>query len=172
VDPVPDPLLLRKSGSAGDRTRDLCICSQKLWPLDHRGGHSSIICRENWNFIKTQQEKRVLYMKIGVRVYLAEFFWEWELLQWKVVQRIKTHILCPITFFLKSLRQWDNVEKCGRAGQATDGNKIRRTLFACWIPKATNTHSEYVIVFTFPLQRWLNERASILHYTYIHCLSC
>ena len=21
-----------------NRTRDLCICSQKLWPLDHRGG--------------------------------------------------------------------------------------------------------------------------------------
>jgi len=41
VDPVPDPLLLRKSGSAGNRTRDLCICSQKLWPLDHRGGPSS-----------------------------------------------------------------------------------------------------------------------------------
>jgi len=38
VDPVPDPLLLRKSGSAGNRTRDLCICSQKFWPLDHRGG--------------------------------------------------------------------------------------------------------------------------------------
>ena len=29
MDPVPDPLLLRKSGSAGNRTRDLCICSQK-----------------------------------------------------------------------------------------------------------------------------------------------
>jgi hypothetical protein len=28
VDPVPDPLLLRKSGSAGKRTRD-------LWPLEH-----------------------------------------------------------------------------------------------------------------------------------------
>ena len=40
VDPVPDPRLLRKSGSAGDRTRNLCICSQKLWPLDHRGGHT------------------------------------------------------------------------------------------------------------------------------------
>ena len=38
MDPVPDPLLLRKSGSAGNRNRDLCICSQKLWPLDHRGG--------------------------------------------------------------------------------------------------------------------------------------
>jgi hypothetical protein len=32
-----DPLLLRKSGSAGNRTR---ICSQELWPLDHRGGLS------------------------------------------------------------------------------------------------------------------------------------
>jgi hypothetical protein len=30
VDPVPDPLLLRKSGRARNRTRDLWICSQKL----------------------------------------------------------------------------------------------------------------------------------------------
>jgi hypothetical protein len=30
VDPVPDPLLLRKSGRAGNRTRDLWMCSQKL----------------------------------------------------------------------------------------------------------------------------------------------
>jgi hypothetical protein len=35
---VPDPLLLRKSGSAGNRTRELWVCSQELWPLDHRGG--------------------------------------------------------------------------------------------------------------------------------------
>jgi hypothetical protein len=38
VDPVPDPLLLRKSGRAGNQTRDLRICSQELWPLDHRHG--------------------------------------------------------------------------------------------------------------------------------------
>jgi hypothetical protein len=37
VDPVPDPLLLRKSGNAGNWTRDLSVCSQELWPLDHRG---------------------------------------------------------------------------------------------------------------------------------------
>jgi hypothetical protein len=30
VDPVPDPLLLRKSGRAGNRTWDLWMCSQKL----------------------------------------------------------------------------------------------------------------------------------------------
>jgi hypothetical protein len=33
VDPVPDPLLLRKSGSAGNRTQDLWICSQKLYEI-------------------------------------------------------------------------------------------------------------------------------------------
>jgi hypothetical protein len=37
VDPVPDPLFLRKSLSSGNRTQDLWICSQELWPLDHRG---------------------------------------------------------------------------------------------------------------------------------------
>jgi hypothetical protein len=30
VDPVPDTLLLRKSSSAGNRTRDLWICSQAV----------------------------------------------------------------------------------------------------------------------------------------------
>jgi hypothetical protein len=29
--------LLRKSSSAGNRTRDPCACSQELWLLDHRG---------------------------------------------------------------------------------------------------------------------------------------
>jgi len=43
VHPVPDPMPLRKSGSAGNRTRDLCICSQKLWPLDHRGGRNTTV---------------------------------------------------------------------------------------------------------------------------------
>jgi len=35
----------------------------------------------------------------------------------------------------------------------------------CWIPKAKNTHSEYVIYITFLLQKWLHESTSILHYT-------
>jgi hypothetical protein len=38
VDPVPDPLLFSLV-VPGDRTRDLRICSQELWPLDHRTGH-------------------------------------------------------------------------------------------------------------------------------------
>jgi len=47
---------------------------------------------------------------------------------------------------------------------------IRRMRIACWIMKATNTHSEYVILITFPLQQWLHESASILGYTDIACL--
>jgi hypothetical protein len=37
VDPVPDPLLLTKSGSAGNRARTSGY-SHELWPVDHRGG--------------------------------------------------------------------------------------------------------------------------------------
>jgi hypothetical protein len=44
---------------------------------------------------------------------------------------------------------------------------IWRMRIACWIPKATNTHSEYVILIDFPMQQWLPERASMLRYTYI-----
>jgi len=39
----------------------------------------------------------------------------------RVVEKIKAHILCSMTFiFLKSCHWWDDVEKCCRAGQATD----------------------------------------------------
>jgi hypothetical protein len=64
----------------------------------------------------------------------------------KFVEKIKTHILCSITFFRKSCRLWDNVEKYGRTRQATDDNIIRRMCFACWVTKATNTHSEYIVL--------------------------
>ena len=60
-------------------------------------------------------------------------------------------------------------EKYGTAGQATDDNIIRRMRFACWITKATDTHSEYVILIAFPRQQWLRERASVLRCTHIAC---
>jgi hypothetical protein len=55
------------------------------------------------------------------------------------------------------------VEKFVTARQATDDNITRRMRFACWITKATDTHSEYVILNTIPRQQWLSERASLLH---------
>jgi hypothetical protein len=38
--------------------------------------------------------------------------------------------------------------------------------FACWITKATDTHSEYVIFIAFPQQQWLRERALMLRCTH------
>jgi hypothetical protein len=62
------------------------------------------------------------------------------------------------------------VEKYGTARQATDDNIIRRMRFACWITKAADTHSGYVIRIAFAQQRWLRERASKLRFTYIACV--
>ena len=41
---------------------------------------------------------------------------------------------------------------------------------ACWLTKATDTHTEYVILIAFPRQQWLYERDLLLGYMYIACL--
>ena len=46
-----------------------------------------------------------------------------------------------------------------------------RVRISLYIPNATNTHSQYVILFGFLQQHWLHERASMLRYAYIDCLN-
>jgi hypothetical protein len=65
----------------------------------------------------------------------------------------------------------DNVEKYGIARQARDDNIIWRKRFACWITKATDTHSEYVTLIDFLRQKWLSECTSMLRLC-IYCLYC
>jgi len=60
---------------------------------------------------------------------------------------------------------WENIVEPSRP-QMT----IWRTLIASCIPTATNTHSGYVLHIAFPLQKWLNEHASMLRYRYSDCL--
>jgi len=70
-------------------------------------------CLENLSFIKIRHEKKtVLYMKTNIhsRSHVAQFFLEWKMFQTKVVEKIKTHILCPITFCRISYRLWDNAK--------------------------------------------------------------
>jgi len=43
---------------------------------------------------------------------------------------------------------------------------IWRIHIAGWIPEATNTHSEYVILTALPLQHWLSGHMSMLRFTY------
>jgi hypothetical protein len=66
------------------------------------------------------------------------------------VEKIKTHILCSITFFPENRAvyemMWKNNVEPGRP-QMT----IWRMCIACRLPKATITQSEYVIFIAFPL---------------------
>ena len=59
------------------------------------------------------------------------------------------------------------MEKFSTAGQATDVSMR----IACWIPKATDTHSKFVILIAIPAQQRFRERVLMLC-LYVHCLSC
>jgi len=88
--------------------------------------------------------------------------------QTKVVEKIKTHILCSITFLENRALyevKWKSTVEPERP-QMT----VWRMLRASCVPKATDIHSEYVILTAFPLQKWLHESASLLRLTYIVCL--
>jgi len=55
---------------------------------------------------------------------------------------------------------WKYIVERGRPQMA-----IWRMRIACWIPKATNTHSDYVRIIAFPLQQRLCEGVSVLRHT-------
>jgi hypothetical protein len=107
----------------------------------------------------------VLFLKS----YFAQFFLEWEMFQMKVVEKnqnthfVFSNVLPKFVPFFKIM--WKNIVDPDRP-QMT----MWRVRISCWMPKATDRHSEYVIVIAFPLQQWLHEHAWILRYTYIACL--
>jgi len=66
------------------------------------------------------------------------------------VQRKSRHIFCSKTFFESRAVyeiMWKNIVERGRP------LTIWRTRIARWIPKATNTHSDCVVLTAFPLQQ-------------------
>jgi len=58
----------------------------------------------------------------------------------------------------------NHVEKYGRPRQDTGDSIIQRMHIACLITKDTNTHPEYVLLYAFPKQKWLHERAFVLRH--------
>ena len=82
-----------------------------------------------------------------------------------VIEKIKTHASCSkLCSENRAVNEimWENIVEPDRP-QIT----IRRMRIARCIPKATNTHSQYVLLTAFPLQLWLYERTSMLQRTYI-----
>jgi hypothetical protein len=85
----------------------------------------------------------------------------------KVVDKIKTRFVFSNIFSENCAvyeRMWKNMVGPQRP------QMLRRMRCACWITKATNTYSEYVILIAFLRRQLLRERASVLHYTYIACI--
>ena len=48
-------------GRAGNRTRDLVICSQKLWPLDHEAGRTSHM-RQNFQYFRRKTSINYMHL--------------------------------------------------------------------------------------------------------------
>jgi hypothetical protein len=89
VDPVPEPLLPRKSGSAGNRSRDLWICSKKLWLLDHRSGlYETIVMRKlvrlfalyshSWKTLHSGKKRKSKFRATD----LYRSHWHWVFFPW------------------------------------------------------------------------------------------
>jgi hypothetical protein len=77
--------------------------------------------------------------------------------QTKVVQKIKTHFNVELLSVENSCRfeiMWKSVVQPDMP-QTT----VWRMRIACWIPKATNKHTDYVILIVFLQQQWLHESA-------------
>jgi hypothetical protein len=69
----------------------------------------------------------------------------------KVTKKIKTHILCSVTFFFNRPVyeiMWKNIVELGRPQRTT-----WRMRFECWIPKVTITHSQYLMLNAFLQQQ-------------------
>ena len=94
---------------------------------------------------------------------------EWWGFETKVVEKRHT-FLCSLKFFPYIVPFMRKFGKYGRARQVTDAYKTERVRFACWMTKATDTHSEYVIFIVVARQQWLRERYSAWRYTYFACL--
>ena len=92
------------------------------------------------------------------------------MLQTKVGEKTKTHILYSVNFFFGNLAlceiMWKTITEPGRPWM-----KLWCVHIAYWIANTTKTLSEYVINFVFPLRQWLHEHASTLRQKYTACLS-
>jgi hypothetical protein len=108
--------------------------------------------------------------------YLPQFFLDWEFFQTKVVEKINTFLSSIYSVFKtppppppENRAVYEIMRK-----NVVEPDRSRMTIWrkrvSYGIPKATNTHSEYVILTAFSLQLWLHKLAWVLHYTYITCL--
>jgi hypothetical protein len=80
-----------------------------------------------------------------------------------------THFVFSNLFFKNRVLyeiMWKNVVEPDRSQMP-----IWHMCNACWMPKATNTHSEYVILIVLPLQQWLPQIYTICTVRVLLCIN-
>jgi hypothetical protein len=94
--------------------------------------------------------------------------------QIKDAEKIKTHFMFSNFFFENRVVFFENrvvyeIMWKNTAEPERPQMTIWHTRFACWITKATDTHSKDVILTALPMQQSVHHRASLLRYTYTAC---
>jgi hypothetical protein len=128
----------------------------KIWYLNF----FSKICPEN---LTTRINSTLIEDQYIISIISRSIRLEWETFRITFVEKNETGISCLILFFENRVVceiKWENILQPDRS-QMT----IWFTRIASWVPKATNTLSEYVILIALPLQKLWNEGASILRFT-------
>ena len=96
------------------------------------------------------------FLSYLVSSYKATYFG--QNMQWKS----KHIIFCSVNIFFPENRNVYEIMWKNMLDQGREHVTIWRMHFACWIPKATNTHSGCVKFIALPLQQWLHEGTSLL----------
>ena len=68
-------------------------------------------------------------------------------------------------FFFPKWKKYD------RGGQSTDDNKIGHMRIACWMPKATDTCSEYLTIIAFSTAKKIVTRTRLNIALHVHYLT-
>jgi hypothetical protein len=137
-----------------------------LWNLIFKD--FSNICPENSSLIKVWQDMCTI-MIISHWIAL-----EWEMFWSKVVEKVRTHSLYSVKFFLESCAiceiKWKNMVEPYRLHVTIQYNiLLALDVLDNW-GKNTHTHAEYLILTVLLWQQVLGECASLLQYMYVSCL--
>jgi hypothetical protein len=165
---------VRTTAKSGYKLRHVYLSVRMEQPVSHQTDFHEIwylrVFRKYFEKIQVSFFKKTDKITCNLRKNLRALviISRWILLRMKnvskVAVKIKAYILCSLFTENSAVYEvmWINIVEPYRP-QMT----IWRMRIACWIPKATNTCSEYAILIAFPLQKWLHESASVLRYTYI-----
>jgi hypothetical protein len=89
----------------------------------------------------------------------------------RVVEIIRWHILCRVTFSRKSCRLWGNVEKYSGAREAAGGNTRAQAYASVHAPTRVHSHTHMCNTHCFSTTTMVS-RTRLIVRLYVHSLAC